>query len=71
MQNRFMRVQEVAEELGVSESYAYSVIRKLNKELEAKGYLTISGRVSKEYFNQRLCYANIQQEKGGQQDGCL
>ena len=29
----FMRVSEVAEELGVSESYAYKLIQKLNKEL--------------------------------------
>ena len=30
----FMRVEDVAEEMGVSVSYAYKLIRKLNKELQ-------------------------------------
>ena len=54
MSNNFMRVRDVAEELGVSESYAYKIIRQLNKELEKKGIITISGRVSREYFNKRV-----------------
>lgn len=33
MEKMFMRVEEVRKELGVSESYAYKLIRKLNKEL--------------------------------------
>ena len=36
MENKFMRVEEVAAELGVSASYAYKVIRRLNDELKAK-----------------------------------
>lgn len=40
----FMRVEEVAQELGISKSHAYKVIHKLNAELRDKGYLTISGR---------------------------
>ena len=54
MTNRFIRVEEVAEELEVSIPYAYKLIKKLNDELEAKGFITIAGRVSREYFNQRL-----------------
>ena len=38
-----MRVEEVAQELGISKSHAYKVIHKLNAELREKGYLTISG----------------------------
>ena len=38
MENKFMRVEEVAAELGVSASYAYKVIRRLNDELKAKGF---------------------------------
>ena len=38
MQNTmFMRVEDVAEEMGVSVAYAYKLIRKLNKELKATG----------------------------------
>ena len=33
----FMRVEDVARELDVSKSYAYKIVQKLNKELEAKG----------------------------------
>ena len=52
----FMRVDEVAAELGVSKSYAYKIVQRLNAELKAKGYLTISGRVSRRYFMERMCY---------------
>ena len=54
--SNFMRVEEVAEELGVSSSYAYKIIRRLNAELEEKGIITIAGRVNKQYFTERLCY---------------
>lgn len=37
MENKFMRVEEVAEVLEVSTSFAYKVIRQLNDELKAKG----------------------------------
>ena len=50
----FMRVDEVAEELGVSVPYAYKLIRQLNEELKAKGFLTIAGRVNRQYFNERF-----------------
>lgn len=33
----FIRADEVAEELDVSKSYAYKVIKQLNDELSAKG----------------------------------
>lgn len=52
----FMRVEDVARELDVSKSYAYKIVQKLNKELEAKGFITISGRVNKQYFLERTCY---------------
>ena len=52
----FMRVEEVASELGVSKSYAYKIVQKLNAELKAKGYLTISGRINRKYFMEKLCY---------------
>ena len=55
MENRFIRVDEVAQELGVSKSYAYKVVQKLNAELKARGYLTIAGRVSRQYFLEKVC----------------
>ena len=59
----FMRVEEAAQELGVSKSYAYKIVQKLNKELKNKGFLTISGRVNKQYFMERTCYSAVQKER--------
>ena len=53
MSNTFMKVDEVAAELGVSKSYAYKIVQKLNEEMKKMGYLTISGRVNKQYFMKR------------------
>ena len=49
MDNKFMRVEEVAEVLEVSTSFAYKVIRQLNDELKAKGYITIAVEVQNKY----------------------
>ena len=50
----FMRVEEVAEEMGVSVSYAYKLIRKLNKELKATGYISIPGRIDRKFFHEKF-----------------
>ena len=36
-ENNFMRVDDVAKELGVSKSYAYKIVQKLNAELKSSG----------------------------------
>ena len=43
MENRFIRAEDVAQELNVSKPYAYKLIRQLNEELKAKGFITIAG----------------------------
>lgn len=60
----FMKVDEVAKELGVSKSYAYKIVQKLNAELKEKGFITISGRVNKQYFMERTCYGATKKERG-------
>ena len=45
----FISVQEVAEELGVSKSYAYKVVKQLNEELKQRGYLTVAVRYTAQY----------------------
>jgi predicted transcriptional regulator len=62
MEKNFMRVEEVAEELGVSKSYAYKIVQQLNIELKEQGYLTISGRVNRKYFIKKFCYVGMEQE---------
>lgn len=50
----FYQVNDVMKMLGISQSKAYVIIRDLNKELKAKGYITINGKVPKIYFDERL-----------------
>ena len=59
----FMRVEDVAVALGVSKSYAYKIVQKLNQELREKGYITISGRVNRQYFLERTCYMQPKKEE--------
>ena len=43
----FVRADEVARELGVSKPYAYKLVREMN-------FLTIPGRVSRRYFEEKF-----------------
>ena len=54
MDNFFVMSEEVAGTLGVSKAYAYKLIRQLNDELAKKGFLTVPGRVSRQYFKERF-----------------
>lgn len=60
----FMRVEEVAEEMGVSVPYAYKLIRKLNEELKQTGCITISGRIDRKFFHEKFyCTKSAEQKK--------
>lgn len=50
----FIKVDEVASELGVSKSCAYKIVQALNDELKERGYLTVSGRVSRRFYEERF-----------------
>ena len=62
MKNRFICAEEVAQEVSVSKPYAYKLIRQLNEELKAKGFITISGRVNRQYFYERFYGAGKEDE---------
>lgn len=49
----YITANELAEMLGVSAGHAYKIIRRMNQELEKEGYLVISGKVPKRYFEKR------------------
>lgn len=53
----FMTVEEVAQELKVSKSKAYEVVRNLNRELQEMGYLTVAGRINTTFFHKKVCYS--------------
>lgn len=50
----FIRAEEAAQELGISKPYAYKLLREMNEELKAQGYITIPGRVSRRYFEKKF-----------------
>ena len=57
MSNTFIRVDDVAEELSISKSYAYKIVQRLNAELKDLGYMTVAGRINKKYFMEKVCYS--------------
>lgn len=46
----YYTAQEVMEILGVSRAKAYKVVKELNEELAAKGYIVTAGRVPKSFW---------------------
>lgn len=62
MEKKFIRVDEVAKELDISTSHAYKIMHRLNEELEAKGFVTVAGRLNRQYFNERLYGAERSEE---------
>lgn len=63
MTKQLYTAKEVAELCGISESSAYKIIARLNKELKDKGYLTFSGKVSRAYFNDRMYGGVVESEE--------
>lgn len=60
----FISADEIKEIVGISKSKAYSLIQELNSELKEKGYLTVTGRVSRKYFEERF-YGLVEKRIGG------
>lgn len=50
----FIKADKVAEELGISKPHAYKLVKKMNEELKKDGYITIAGRVSRKYFEEKF-----------------
>ena len=53
-QSIFISAKEVADMLGISKSKAYRIVRELNEELEAKGFITVAGKVSRKFFEEKF-----------------
>lgn len=52
-QKSYYTAEEVAEIIGVKPCTGYKIIRELNTQLKSKGYITISGKVNKKYFDEK------------------
>ena len=53
MDKIYYSVDDLVEMLGVSKAKAYQIIKLLNEELEKNNYITLQGKVSRAYFNER------------------
>lgn len=54
MTAQVLTAKDIAEMCSISESKGYQIIRQLNDELKAAGYLTFRGRVSRAYFMEKM-----------------
>lgn len=63
MEKMFSRVADVEEILGASESYAYKLIREMNREMKKMGYSTIQGRIDAQYFYEQFYKTKGQERK--------
>lgn len=58
MDKLYLNVHDVMALLDVSQSKAYQIIKDLNNEMAAKGYLTVNGKVNRRYLMER-CYSAV------------
>lgn len=63
MSRYYVEKKEVMEALGVADTKALAIIRELNDQLKEKGYVTVTGRVSRKYFEEKYYgYGDMCQE---------
>ena len=53
-EKRFLSAEDVADIMECSKSQSYTIIRKLNDELSANGYIVLHGKVNAKYFYERI-----------------
>ncbi|MBO5609339.1 MAG: helix-turn-helix domain-containing protein [Eubacterium sp.] len=61
MNKMYLTANEVAELLGVSKGFAYRVIRELNSELKAKGFIVVAGKLPTKYFKEKFYGMTLQE----------
>lgn len=54
MERDFLKADDIAQMLGVSQATAYRLMRVIRQELESKGLLTLRGVVPRKYFMERM-----------------
>ena len=53
-EKRYLKAEDVATYMDISIPMAYKIIRRLNDELVAQGYLVVAGRVNRAYFEKKI-----------------
>lgn len=51
---KFLTARDVAEYMEISVPMAYKIIRRLNDELAASGYIIVAGRISRIFFEKKI-----------------
>lgn len=64
MTKQFYGAKELAEMLDVSQSKAYGLIRTMNSELQAQGYLICRGHVPIAYVKKRFFFEDEEGQGG-------
>lgn len=54
VKSRFITAKEIAEDCNISISKAYELIRNMNKEIEAMGKITLTGKVNRHFYEQKI-----------------
>lgn len=52
--NLFIKAEEIASDLQISKPYAYKLVKEMNDELKGKGFMTIAGRVSRQFYEEKF-----------------
>lgn len=53
LEQTYLKMEDVKEIIGVSDSKAYKIIQSLNKELKSKGYIVVAGKVPTKFFKEK------------------
>ena len=61
-----LTAEDIAGELGVSKGKAYKVIKDLNEELSGMGFIVISGKIPRAYWEKKFFgnYSTKSEEAG-------
>lgn len=52
--NYLMDAEDVANELGISKGHAYKVIRQLNEELKKSGFIVVTGKIPRAFWEKKF-----------------
>ena len=62
MSKQYLSASDVGQIMNYSTSNSYAIIKQLNAELKAKGYIIRSGQIPRKYFMERV---GLEDEQSG------
>jgi len=66
MENKlFVTAGEITKDLQISKPFAYKLVREMNDELKEKGFLVIAGRVSRQFYEEKIYSSKRPHNKEG------